>query len=134
VPPLIIRVPKAYGPFALTVKSSLPLSRRMTDYPASIPVTIPPMVYVGGVLPPPPHATMKRAKPLMDPITRNMMIPLQLFTNGDPSLLLCLCIGRVSAPRHICVSAQRFELAALGVDIASHVGRDGLESCVAVER
>ena len=42
--------------------------------------------------------------------------------------------GRFSAPRHVPLSAQRLELAALRVDIAPHVGGDGLESRVAVER
>jgi hypothetical protein len=50
------------------------------------------------------------------------------------TMLPCLRSCRVSAPRHISMFAQRFELAALPIDIAAHVGGDGLESYVAVER
>src|SRR5579863_857907 len=50
------------------------------------------------------------------------------------TMLLFMCSSRFSAPRHNALPAQRLELAALRVDIAPHVGCDGLESCVAVQR
>jgi len=56
---------------------------------------------------------------------------------GQPSptmLPLRIRIARVLAPRNVRVSAQRFELAALRVDIAPHVVRNSPKSRVAMER
>src|SRR6266404_3903189 len=49
-------------------------------------------------------------------------------------LSLFMRSGRLSAPGYVPVLAQHFEFAALRVDIAAHLGRDGLESCIAVQR
>ena len=50
----------------------------------------------------------------------------------------CCCCSmrrdRVRASRHNSLLAQRFELAALLVDVSAHVGGNGLESRVAVQR
>ena len=47
------------------------------------------------------------------------------------------CLGRshcYATPRNNTVAPQRFQFAALRVDIALHVGRDGTKSRVAMER
>ena len=54
---------------------------------------------------------------------------------GDEECCCCsMRRDRVRASRHNSLLAQRFELAALLVDVSAHVGGNGLESRVAVQR
>jgi hypothetical protein len=91
--PLSIRVAKVKAPDALIGRSAPPPLCNTRPEPES-PMTVPPKVYVagGGPPPPPPQATKRKARPITDPIKRNMMIPPQVFADGEQlSLKACGC-------------------------------------------